>query len=90
MLDLSVLDEPIPGLRAEPVAIARSAHRNQEARVTEQLDEELEIALVIVNPDAINAHLNEQDDEQENAEYPRQPSPFLRIVRPSVGPFSFQ
>lgn len=80
----------MPRLREESVAIARSAHQNQEARVAEQPDEEPEIGLVIVNPDVINAHLNEQDDEQENAEYPRQPSPFLRIVRLSVGRFSVQ
>jgi hypothetical protein len=67
---------------------AHAAHHNREARVAEQPDGEHEIALVVVDPDVINAHLNEQDDEQENVEYPRQPSPFLRIVRPSVGPVS--
>ena len=57
-----------------------SAHHNQEVRIGEQPDVRYEIPLVIVNLDMIDEDLNEQEDEQEVVEYPRQPSPFLRII----------
>ncbi len=66
----------------------RSAHHNQEVQIGEQPDVQREIPLVIVNLDMINVHLNEQEDEQEDVEYPRQPSPFLRIVRRPFNPVS--
>ncbi len=76
---------------AAPIATsdnARSAHRDQEVQIEEQPDVPREIPLVIVNPDMINVHSNEQEDsdEQEIVEYPRQPSSFLRIVRRPFDP----
>ncbi|KAF8346838.1 hypothetical protein F5887DRAFT_1072933 [Amanita rubescens] len=82
LLDLSILDEPIASMSVTPMATsdnARSAHHNQEVQIGEQSDVRPEIPSVIVDPDMINVHLNEQEDEQEDVEHPRQPSPFLRI-----------
>jgi hypothetical protein len=90
LLNLSILNAPIQRMIAESVAASpdgRLAPRNQEGRIEEHLNGRGEIAseLVIVDPDMINAHLNMQEDEEDDAElYPRQPSPFLRMVRRSI------
>jgi len=79
LLNLSILDEPVASMSVTPMTTpddACSAHHDQEVQIGEQPDVQREIPLVIVNPDMINVHLNEQEDEQEDV---RQPSPFLRI-----------
>ena len=91
LLDLSILDEPVASMSVTPMATSdnvRSGHNNQEVRIGEQPDVRREIPLVTVNPDMINEHLNEQEDEEDVVVYPRQPSPFLRIVRRPFGPVS--
>lgn len=87
LLNLSILDEPIRTVSqtaAEPVAAfvdGRFAQQNQESRVEEQCNERREMPLVIVNPDMITVHPAEEEVEQGNPGHPRQPSPFLRMVR---------
>ena len=91
LLDLSMLNAPIiQHMIAQSVAVSpdgRPTLRNQEGRIEEHLDGRSEIGSesVIVNPDVINAHLDMEEDEEDDLElYPRQPSPFLRMVRPSI------
>ena len=86
-LDLSILNAPIQHMIGESVVASpdgRLTLENQEGRIEEHLDGRGEIVSesVIVNPDVINAHLNMQEEDEEL--YPRQPSPFLRMVRHSI------
>ena len=86
LLDLSMLNAPIIQHMIAQSG-GRPALRNQEGRIEEHLDGRSEIASesVIVNPDVINGRLNMEEDEEGDLElYPRQPSPFLRMVCPSI------
>ena len=87
LLDLSILNASAPRTAPESVAASldgRIAQHNQ-GRIEEHLDGQGEVVSesVIINLDVVNAHLNMQEDEEENADYSRQP-PFLRMVRRTV------
>jgi hypothetical protein len=69
---LSILDEPTN------IAPGRLV-QNPEGRVEGQLGQQREVALIIINPDVVDANMDEQDDEQDDERPRRQPSPFLRV-----------